>query len=1209
MLAISVMTLVVSLLLPSAQAQTNLTLKPIQVRVEEPTGFSGSYFITNCNLRVPTNGATGLDGTGTNWIIANANVSISGAPAGVTASLVNSDLVTPVGSIPINMNTNNASKSTNLVIRLDFDGSQTSGVTTLTITASGAGLPDDPFLLPLEVGKIWNGSALAGVNGAGNWSDASQWLGGVPGPNDSVVFTDLGTQTNTLLTSSTSTNLLTNSIVDVTTTIASLRFSQTNGTGTPLTNNHNLAISPGVTLAIRGNEGFKLLRDYTFWTPKMNVAIFGTNGTLVQTNENSSFAILTDGATGANAFEILDMSRLSNLRLDVNNVNIGNIFGYPNYLFFATNGYNSGSTLGSSRPQKIQPTWNMALTNVVKAVFADPFNYANASSRDYAMVIGHNDVTGGSSGNDQIVSMGASNAFFMDGICIGAFGSLGAVLNFQNTNSYAIFRGTNGGRMSVFTCGDAAGTVSLGGSAGVNTKCGNSGFGVDFTKGTVDILVDRFYMSMDRGIASGGGGQVQSSLGMSSGIIDANNAFIGYQASGNQTNVNNCQATLTVSTSAVFRVNSTLALGYTASTAGDPSSPQTSFGRINIGPGGTVIASNITVGGITKATVGNNIALTSGASLIVSNGIADATPGGALGTLSFGGTGNCSLTLFIDGTHPAALVYVTNLTAAGVGNKLVIGGVKNLTFPADVPLIAGAGVTAISPAIFDGGVQMPAGSGLNGTLSLSSSNTINVHIINRTPNTLVWRGPGSSASWDYTAKNWLDVNTGIMTNYDNPDIVSFDDTPGFATTVNIAGATPLTPGAVNMTNNTVSYNIADGGNTTAGSPAFNKFGTGNIEIDANTTFSVQLGQGQLTGSGSIGGASVSPGAVMNYTGAVGGSVIASGTATIGGIVSGSLTVLPGGVVTNNGTISNPFQVQTNGYLYNSGALRNIGVGTAGSAQVASGAILVNAGIIGDDPIDEVLFVNGTFEDLGTSGMTLLSMAVGTGGTFIPGGDGIGTTTINSDSAGTAGTFPGAALLTQGSMTVFKVNAAATPANTVVSAGHLSFGASASQQTQTGGTLIITNIGVTPFAAGQSFQLFQNSFTPATAPFNTGTSTNTFPTIIPATPGPGLVWDLRNLWVPNASGNSGVIGVVGAFNGPQLTNSFAFDSGTNIIATLSWDPANIGMRLQTLVVPNTVGLTPNTNYAWTGINGSWTNTSMVITNTLGTNDVFFRLSFP
>lgn len=1187
----------------SAEAQTNLTMKPIQVRVEVPVGFSSSYFITNCNLRIPTNGATGVDGTGTNWIIADVSASISGAPSGVTATLVNSDLTTPVGSIPVNMNTGNASKSTNLIVRLDFNGTEVSGVTDLTLTASGGGLPDDTFILPLEVAKIWNGPGNAAVNGAGNWSDASKWQGGVPGPNDVVVFTDLGAQTNTLLGG---TNQLTNSIVDTTTTISALRFAQTNGVGSIPTNAHNLTIASGVTLAIKGDNGFKMLRDYTFWTPKMNVSISGTNGTLVQTNENSDFAILTDGATAANAFEILDMSRLGNLQLDVNRVNIGNIFGYPNYLQFATNGYNSGSTMGSSRPQKIQPTWNMALTNVIKAVFVDTNNYANSLDRNYAMIIGHNDLTGGSSGNDQVVSMGVSNAFFIDGICIGGFGSLGAVLNFQNTNSYAIFRNTNGGRMSIFTCGDGAGTASLNAPAGVNTKCGNSGFGVDFTKGTVDILVDKFFMSMDRGLTSGGGGQVQSSLGLANGIIDANDAFICYQSSGNQTNNNNCVATLTVTNLGVFKVNNTLTLGYTKSDAGDPSAPGNSNGKINIGPGGTVMANNISVGGVTKTTGGNNISLSSGGSLIVSNNIGDATPGGALGTLSFGGTGNSSLTLFIDGSKPAVpLVYLTNLTAAGTGNKLVIGAVTNVTFPVDIPLIAGVGGISfpISPSVFDGGVQMPAG--MTGILSLSSSNTINIHIINRTPHHLTWRAPGDTATWDYTSLNWIDTDTGLTTNYNNPDIVTFDDASGHATNVVLGGGSdPLTPLGVNMTNNTVYYTFQDGGNSLLGGPALNKGGTGTVEVDGNTTLAAQVNQGNLVGVGSIGSANVAAGATMNFTGNIGGTVIDSGVATVGGIVSGTLTVQSGGVFTNAGTVNNPFSVKTNAFLYNAGngALHNIGAASSASAQVAAGGILINAGTIGEVGNGDILFVNGTFEDLATTGLTLSSVTVGSGGKFIPGGDGVGNTTIGSDGTGN---FPGALLLQLGSTTVFKVDPS-VPANTTVTSAHLSFGGSASAQTQNGGTLVITNINGAPFTAGQSFKLFVNAFGSALINGNTGTSTNTYPTIVPASPGPGLAWDLRHIWVPDAQGHDGVIGVVNANSGPTFTSTYSLTT-TNIALQFSWDPSNIGMRLESLTVP--IGQGINATNPWTGIAGSWTNTTVNLTNNLTTNNVFYRLVFP
>src|ERR1039457_343284 len=75
---------------PTTQAQTTMTIKPFQIRAEVPSGFSGTVYLTNNSLRIPTNGASGVDGTGTNWIIANVNVGISGAPLGCTATLVDS---------------------------------------------------------------------------------------------------------------------------------------------------------------------------------------------------------------------------------------------------------------------------------------------------------------------------------------------------------------------------------------------------------------------------------------------------------------------------------------------------------------------------------------------------------------------------------------------------------------------------------------------------------------------------------------------------------------------------------------------------------------------------------------------------------------------------------------------------------------------------------------------------------------------------------------------------------------------------------------------------------------------------------------------------------------------------------------------------------------------------------------------------------------
>ena len=117
----------------------------------------------------------------------------------------------------------------------------------------------------------------------------------------------------------------------------------------------------------------------------MNVTIWGTNVTFIVTNENANFSMLVDGQVAS----VLDMTELGNLKLDVNRVVIGDILAYPNYMNLLTNGYTQNNTTpGSAMPMRVLPTWKMALTNYVRAVYVDPNNYTNAFSRNYALEIG-----------------------------------------------------------------------------------------------------------------------------------------------------------------------------------------------------------------------------------------------------------------------------------------------------------------------------------------------------------------------------------------------------------------------------------------------------------------------------------------------------------------------------------------------------------------------------------------------------------------------------------------------------------------------------------------------------------------------------------------------------------------------------------------------------------------------------------------------------
>jgi len=1193
----------------SAQFQNNIVIKPWQVRVEVPSGFVGTIYEMTNTFRTPTNGASGSDITGTNWVIANLNVGVSGAPAGCTASLVAADLTTVVTTIPIHMNTNSTGSNTNLIVALTFDGSQVSGSTNLVLTATGAGLPDAIFLLPLDVGKIWNGLGNAALNGPQNWGSAGNWLGGgVPGPNDTVIFSDLGAQSNTTFTIpvGVSTNgLLTNCIMDVSATLASLRYSQTNSTNYA----HVMMLNTGVTLAINGSNGFSMLSDYTCrgaaGGTKMSVVIGGTNGTFIETNLGANFSILADGQ-GASG---LDMSRLGNVHLDVNRVNIGEIQAYPNfYTDFVTNNYAFNSTtFGIGIPNRVNTTfWSMGLTNYVRAWYVDPYNYNNAGNRTYAMILGHNYAGGGSSAADHVVNMGLSNVFYLDSICVAGYGSLGGALSFLNTNSYALFRNTNGGRMTIFATADAAGFNVNTNVTGDNTKCSPA---VDFSKGYVDMQVDRLYLSMDRlNVTSSGKGVSQSAFVLANGIIDANTAILAYQSQGNQTNASNCNASMTVSNTATLKVNGMLSLGYTTASIGDISTPASTKGTLSIGPGGTVTCSNIDIGGVTKASSGNSIALTSGATLVVSNNLGSSVLGGAVGTLSFGG--HCTNELFIDGSLSAPYVYATNLTTTSVGNTIYIGGIKNISsYPATVHLMAYLNGT---PSF---GARMPAGFVGSGSLvpavSFPSGFNAGIDIIISTnpPKNLVWRG--GNGVWDTSHNNWEDLDhPSNLTNFLNGDNVSFDDLSG--STITLSGG--LLPSAVNVTNNTLNFLFSNaGGGSVGGSGSLNKQGTATLQIEAPIQIPVLLNQGLLlctNTSGAISGVNTASGTTMSFAGTISGSVGVAGTATFrnSSTIAGPLDILNGGIVTNdspNVDFEGTLTLESGSFMYNTvnGIVDDFITGT-----IATNATLINAGQFGNVDANN-LSVSGTVKDMGVSfypsaNFTVSGMTFATNALFIPGGDGIGATVVAS--AGNA-TFPGSVSCQLGSTTIFKVNPL-TPTNTVLLDYAQSFGASQSAQNQSGCTLVISNVTLTPLAAGEYFRLFGQPPKMGNNIYGgTGSSTNNYPVIVPETPGPGLAWDLRYLWARTNSGPNGIIGVVNpATLSPTFTSGITTVGGTNVVAQFSWPSAYYGWRLETQNNPLSVGLSNN----WAGVPGSWTNTSLTITNNVTTNTaIFYRLSFP
>jgi hypothetical protein len=415
--------------------------------------------------------------------------------------------------------------------------------------------------------------------------------------------------------------------------------------------------------------------------------------------------------------------------------------------------------------------------------------------------------------------------------------------------------------------------------------------------------------------------------------------------------------------------------------------------------------------------------------------------------------------------------------------------------------------------------------------------------------------------------------------------------------------------------NNPSFTLNNGGNPILGGSLV-KNGSGSLAIDATASIPVQLNQGTLTGVGFVSSVAVASGATLDFSGTISPSgVTCAGTATLRGSTIGTLTIQTGGVVTNadTGTTRGAITTQSGASLYNAGHLGNGGVGI-GSSTIVSNATFINAGNIGLSGVNSTLAVNGVFKEMGVVGkdiyLTLLDIVGGTGtnnnnaGTFIPGGDGIGVTTIKSP--GIAGVnFSGRVRLGVGSTNIFKVDPATT--NTVLQATWIDYGPSIGNPDFEGGFIWVTNVGINPFAAGQRFGMFK--YEDGTLPIQFG-STNSYPLMLPTVPGPGLAWDLSDV---KMNGNIGIRSYsTTPTNLTLLSSSFTLvtnltSTNRGIVLTLQW-PSNYigGWHVEEQTSTRQVGIQMGASN-WAPIFASYFTNRIPVTNLVGNSNIgFYRL---
>lgn len=284
----------------------------------------------------------------------------------------------------------------------------------------------------------------------------------------------------------------------------------------------------------------------------------------------------------------------------------------------------------------------------------------------------------------------------------------------------------------------------------------------------------------------------------------------------------------------------------------------------------------------------------------------------------------------------------------------------------------------------------------------------------------------------------------------------------------------------------------------------------------------------------------------------------SGSANSPVNLSGTLS--PASITVNssaNYTLAGSGKISGNGGLTNSGG-GILTIATTndyiGSTLLSAGTVLIN-GKLGNTPVTV-----GNSATLGGNGTILGTVTVTSGGTLAP-GTSIGTLAISNN-----------LVLSSGSSSVFEADMDATTLDKVVGLSKVTYG----------GTLSL-NLSGRALVAGDTFKLF-----------SAANYSGTFASIVPAEPGPDLVWNTGTLTT------DGTLRVRSTIALPSL---IAQVTGNQL--NLSWPSENIGWRLQAQTNSLNVGISTN----WTDVTGSEGSNNFNTTINPANGTVFYRLASP
>jgi autotransporter-associated beta strand protein len=848
--------------------------------------------------------------------------------------------------------------------------------------------------------------------GAGDsqWSTPANWsLGSAAGPNNAAMLT------NTAATGLPGTNGMgavgtPNITVTANTSVGQLWIVNSNYNNT-LASYHTIGISPGVSLTV-SNTGANLNSPNILQVMSSGgyQTLFGGNGVSGNSDpHNTIYATIQGGAgstlnvictnslnsswtTGSGNITVeqgvltpfgvsdplmatLDLSGLDNFNAYVNHLCVGADGGSGAYYFERPNG-----------------TLYLGKTNNITLWAVGTFPNEGATQGLLMGIIAQNN--GGGLYRIPRILLGLTNSIYCDtGLGLGLRGC-GGYIGFNTNNapgtSTVYFRNKAGtGRQSLWSLGDRTGTA---GSTSQIVK-GE----LDFSLGSVDAMVTTLRM----GISAV---EAQACIGVlefGAGTIDVNTLVLGCQTVAGK---GPAQGTITVSNTAVLKINTSAQIG---TIAGTPVAGSY-FGQIIITNGGSVQFGNTTA--ITCGTGNSEIDVVNGSGLTVGT---VGSPSAPLTTLTV--ISNNTLTIDL-GTLPnpsVAPVQVSTLNSAGT-NTINIPGTG---------LIKGR-ITLIKYGTWnnDGGtlpcvnfVKGTNSPGVSGYITNNPANSsIDFVVTVGTATSLVWDGQVGgipNGAWDINlTPDWRGAQK--YTEVSIPgSMVQFDDTATGTTTVVLSNR--LAPVLMIVTNNAKTYTftgtstnaLTGPGNLVKDGPGLmilnntgTNDGTGLISIN-NGTLQIAGSDNRLPVGASVVLANVSTAALdlngFNQTlgsisggGTTGGNITEgsgalsiTGSGNYGGVISGS-----GGLIKQTGgtlTLTSA-NLYSGGTIVSNGSLvvantTGSGLGSGSVTIAAAGSVQLGDGLTANGSIAAAYITNnGNLNLLPVSDYTFTNLIVGSG---------------------------------------------------------------------------------------------------------------------------------------------------------------------------------------------------------------------------------------